>query len=87
MNRVFLENGGLVVVMGLADADCGVLSRSPERKKLYDAGLFKPTTGLVIWPRRAMLDWAARHPELAGREDDSAHQEVRIDVQFARHAS
>jgi len=80
MNRTFLENGGLVVLMGPADPDCGVLSRSPERQKLYDEGRFKPTTGLVIWPRRAMLDWAARHPELA-------HREVPADAGLARHAS
>jgi hypothetical protein len=80
MNRTFLENGGLVVIMGPADPDCGVLSRSPERKKLYEEGTFKPTTGLVVWPRRAMLDWAARHPELAGRE-------IPADVHYARHAS
>lgn len=80
MNRTFVENGGLVVLMGPADPDCGVLSRSPERKKLYDAGLFKPTTGLVIWPRREMLEWAERHPELGD-------QEVRVDAHVARHAS
>ena len=80
MNRTFLENGGLVVLMGPADPDCGVLSRSPERKKLYDEGQFKPTTGLVIWPRREMLDWAARHPELG-------HREVPVAAQVARHAS
>ena len=80
MNRTFLENGGLVVRMGPADPDCGVLSRSPERKRLYDAGLFKPTTGLVIWPRREMIAWAQRHPELG-------HPESEVAVDAARHAS
>ena len=80
MNRTFIENGGLVVVMGPADPGCGVLSRSPERKKLYNAGLFTPTTGLVIWPRREMIAWAQRHPELG-------QQEVAVDVPLARHAS
>jgi hypothetical protein len=80
MNRTFLENGGLVVLMGPADPDCGVLSRSPERRKLYEAGLFKPTTGLVVWPRRAMIAWAQRHPEFADSE-------VALDVDAARHAS
>ncbi len=82
MNRTFLENGGLVVVMGAADPDCGVLSRSPERKKLYEAGLFKPTTGLVLWPRREMIAWAERHPELGANDE-----EVPADVRVARHAS
>ena len=65
MNRTIAENGGLVVIRGPADPDCGVLSKSPERQRLFDEGTFKPTIGLVIWPRQAMLDWAARHPELA----------------------
>jgi hypothetical protein len=64
MNRTVLDNGGLVVVMGPADPGCGVLSQSPERQRLYDEGTFKPTIGLVVWPRDAMIDWATRHPEL-----------------------
>ena len=68
MNRTVLDNGGLVVTMGPADPDCGVLARSPERQRLYEAGTFKPTTGLVVWPRAAMLDWASRHPELGAVE-------------------
>jgi len=79
MNRTFLENGGLVAVMGPADPDCGVLTRSPERRKLYEAGAFKPTTGLAIWPRDAMLAWAERHPELGDTEEP-------IDVDVACHA-
>jgi hypothetical protein len=71
MNRTVQQNGGLVVVMGPADPDSGVLTRSPERKKAYEAGAFKPTTGLVIWPRDAMLAWAARHPEFSTQEGRS----------------
>lgn len=71
VNRTMLENGGLVVVMGPADPDCGVLTGSLERRRLYDAGVFKPTIGLTIWPRDAMLAWAERHPELR-REDPRA---------------
>jgi hypothetical protein len=67
MNRTFLENGALVVAMGPADPGSGVLARSPERKAAYDAGTFRPTVGLVIWPRDAMLAWAASHPELGNR--------------------
>jgi hypothetical protein len=64
LNRVFLENGAVVSTMGPASPDCGVLHRSPERKKAFDEGSFAPTVGLIIWPRRDMLAWAARHPEL-----------------------
>lgn len=65
LNRVFFENGALVTTMGAADPDSGVFTRSPERRKLFEEGRFKPTTGLVIWPRTDMLAWAAAHPELA----------------------
>jgi hypothetical protein len=64
LNRVFVENGGIVATMGPADPGCGVFHRSPERRKAADEGRFKPTLGLIIWSRRDMLDWAARHPEL-----------------------
>ena len=65
LNRVFLENGGLVSTMGRASADCGVFHRSPDRQQAFDEGRFKPTLGLIIWPRTEMLAWAARHPELS----------------------
>jgi hypothetical protein len=64
LNRVFLDNGALVSTMGPASADCGVFHRSPDRQHAYDEGRFKPTLGLIIWPRPEMLAWAARHPEL-----------------------
>ena len=70
LNKVFLENGGHVVPLGPAAIESGVLHRSPERQQAYEAGTFKPTEGLVIWPRTAMLAWARGHEEL--REDRPA---------------
>ena len=35
MNRTIESNGGLVVVMGMADAESGALARSASRKELY----------------------------------------------------
>ena len=64
LNRVFADNGAIVATMGDADPECGVLHRSPERRHAYDEGRFRPTLGLIVWPRREMLAWAARHPEL-----------------------
>ena len=64
-SRTLLNNGALVIRHHRVDPDCGVFYRSPERKKLYDEGLFVPTHGLVIWPRRKMLAWAEAHPEFA----------------------
>ena len=65
LSEVFRENGGLVVESGPAAPDCGVLSRSATRKRLYESGRFRPTRGLVLWPRDAMVAWAAAHPEWA----------------------
>jgi hypothetical protein len=63
LSRVFLENGGLVVQSGPDDPNGGALGRSKTRRRLYEAGKFTPTRGLVLWPRAAMLAWAAAHPE------------------------
>jgi hypothetical protein len=69
LSQIFLDNGGLVVNLGPAPLDCGVFERSPERRKAYQEGRFKPTLGLVLWPRREMIRWADEHPEL----EDSGH--------------
>jgi len=63
VSRVFLENGGFVADAGVADPDCGVFTRSATRRRLYETGRFKPRHGLVMWPRSAMIAWAANHPE------------------------
>jgi hypothetical protein len=64
LNRVFAEHGAVMGTMGRATPDCGVLERSAERQRAFDDGRFKPTLGLVVWPRRDMLAWAAAHREL-----------------------
>jgi hypothetical protein len=63
-NRVIVENGGLEAVIGPAPADCGVLSRSETRRRMFEAGLFAPTIGLTLWPRDAMIAWARANPAL-----------------------
>ena len=64
LNRIFRENGAVLATMGPADPGCGVLHRSPERKRAYEEGRLKPTLGLVIWPRDEMLAWARTRPDL-----------------------
>lgn len=64
LGKFFVENGGLVVTMGSTDVRSGALSRSKRRRELYESGKFQPTAGLVIWPRKEMLEWAARQSEL-----------------------
>jgi hypothetical protein len=81
LNKVFLEHGGVVLPLGSADPASGVLHRSPERRQAYEAGTFKPTEGLVIWPRQAMLAWAAGHEEL---RDDRVRAKAPLTMQEAR---
>jgi hypothetical protein len=66
LSRVFVENGGLVVEAGPDDPHGGALYRSQTRKRLYESGEFKPTKGLVLWPRDAMIAWASSHRHLEG---------------------
>jgi hypothetical protein len=61
--RFFLENGGFLADMGPADPHCGVLHKSTRRKQLHAEGKLNPRVGVGIWPRKAMLEWAAAHPE------------------------
>lgn len=81
LNDVFLQSGGHVFPLGPAGIDSGALHRSPERQQAYDAGTFRPTEALIVWPRAAMLAWAAGREDL--RDDRSARrpmlapQEVR----------
>jgi hypothetical protein len=74
LNDVFLQNGGYVFPLGPADINSGVLHRSPERQQAYDAGTFKPTEAMVVWPRQAMLAWASGHEEL--RDDRPPARQV-----------
>lgn len=64
-NRIFLENGGLATANGPADDDPDVRANNAARRQAVAEGRYRPRYGLVLWPRAAMLDWAARHPEFA----------------------
>ena len=35
---------------------------SPHRRRLYEAGEFKPCAYVLVWPRNALLGWAESHP-------------------------
>lgn len=58
-----LQAGAFVGEMEPARAKDGFMT-SPRRRQLYQDGRFRPRMTLVLWPRRAMLAWAQRHPEL-----------------------
>ena len=63
--QIFLDNGGAQVDLGPAGEKAGFLETSATRRRLWAEGKYKPRIGLVLWPRRRMLEWAARHGELA----------------------
>ena len=65
INRVFVENGGFVVANGPAGTDAGFLANNAARQKSFEEGSYRPQHGIVLWPRAAMLEWAARCPEFA----------------------
>jgi hypothetical protein len=62
--KIFEENGGLVIDLGEAAPDAGFLVGSKARQKLYDSGQFRPKETMVLWPRRAMLEWAEKRSDL-----------------------
>ena len=65
LNEPYLAAGGrIVTTLGEAPAESGFLKFSPERRARYQRGELKLMTTLAMWPRKAALDWAARHPEL-----------------------
>lgn len=62
-NRTPLAHGAVVTDIGPASPDDGFLVGSAERRRLFEAGVYRPTVGLLIWPRRDLLAWADAHPE------------------------
>lgn len=39
----------------------GALSKSKTRRALYEAGRYIPKSYTIIWPRKALMQWAERH--------------------------
>jgi hypothetical protein len=66
LNRPYLEEGGMIVTAGPAAADAGFLEHNMARKQQFESGRLQYQIGVALWPRRAALDWARRHPELEG---------------------
>jgi hypothetical protein len=61
--RLFEENGGILSDLGKSPEGAGFLANSRQRRKLYESGDYKPTQGLIIWPRRAVLEWLSKQPD------------------------
>ena len=69
-NRTPLAHGAVLTDLGPAGPRDGFLTGSPDRQRLYDAGQYRPTIGVIIWPRPALLAWAAAHPEFGVEADN-----------------
>jgi hypothetical protein len=55
------RSGAFRVTMKTQEHDiANALARSLSRKKLHEKGEYSPACYLVAWPRRALLEWAAR---------------------------
>jgi hypothetical protein len=65
LSRPYLENGGLITLLGTAPASSGVLQGNAQRGADYLAGKVQYRFGFAIWPRSAAIDWADKHPELS----------------------
>lgn len=62
MREFPLKHGAVgVSSVGPAPDDTGFLIGSEERRRQYEQGQYKPTLGYILWPRRAMIEWAKRH--------------------------
>ena len=68
-NRLFEENGGIISDVGKCPEDAGFLVGSSQRRKLYESGEYKPRLGMILWPRRAVLDWYSKQPDAGHRLD------------------
>ena len=66
LRRFFLEAGAVALDLGEAPADAGFLVGSPDRRRLYEEGKYRPQLTCMLWPRRSVLQWAELHAELEG---------------------
>jgi hypothetical protein len=54
-----LSGGAFLLPMGQGPSDVSnSTARSQDRRRMYEAGEYNPTSWMFIWPRQALLDWA-----------------------------
>ncbi|HSH76431.1 MAG TPA: hypothetical protein VLA09_12155, partial [Longimicrobiales bacterium] len=64
--RRLVDNGGYAFRLGTSADDIhNATLKSKTRRALYESGSYVPTSYLVVWPRRALLAWAARQDDRA----------------------
>ena len=64
ISHPYLEANGLIITAGPAVADSGFVEGNVEEE--FASGKRRFQIGIAIWPRRAAIEWAHKHPELAG---------------------
>jgi hypothetical protein len=64
LNRPYLEEGGLIVNMGPAQATAGFMEHNIQRKEEFESGKLRYRIGVALWPREAAIDWARRRSDL-----------------------
>jgi hypothetical protein len=59
LRKLPIENGARLFRIGTSKSDIkNAITNSPERKKLYEGGNYKPACYAYIWPRNDVLKWA-----------------------------
>jgi hypothetical protein len=66
LSRPYLETNGLITTAGPAPADSGFAEGNVGRQEQFAEGEPRFQIGVALWPRRAAIEWAYKHPELAG---------------------
>jgi hypothetical protein len=64
LSRPYINEGGLITLLGPAPPSSGVLEGNAQRSADYMAGKVHYRYGFAIWPRDAAIRWAEAHPEL-----------------------
>jgi len=62
LRALVLDNGGCLCDLGAAPASAGFLAGDARRAELYEQGEYHPRNTMVLWPREAVLSWAASQP-------------------------
>ena len=61
MHRQIADGGAFHADMGAVHPEkSGALAKSQTRRSLYEAGTWKPRSGVVLWPRGRMIAWAGQ---------------------------
>jgi hypothetical protein len=64
LNRPYLEEGGLIIDTGPAQATAGFMEHNIQRKEEFESGNLRYRIGVALWPREGAIDWARRRPDL-----------------------